>query len=121
MFIMVTAHRKKLRPLMNIILALYPEDIVIPINDSMSSVQFVLHNPVDLIYAHQSTPPVDILSTGRMIHNSCPDIPMYMIADTEKYISQAAESGYSGYFLEPVSAESLQNGNLLKPMEVRHL
>lgn len=114
MFIMVTAHKKKLRRLMNIILALYPEDIVIPINDSMSSVQFVLHNPVDMIYADQTTPPIDILATGGMIHKSCPDIPMYMIADTEKYIADAVENGYSGYFLEPVSVESLQNGNLLK-------
>lgn len=113
MFIMVIAHKKKLRQLMNIILELYPDDIVIPISDSMSSVQFVLHNPVDLIYADQTTPPIDVLTTGRMIHNSYPNIPMFMIAETDKYMRDSLENGYSGYFLEPVSAESLQCGNLL--------
>ena len=40
---------------MDILLTLYPEDIVIPISDSLSGVQFVLHNPVYLIYADQPT------------------------------------------------------------------
>lgn len=113
MTIMVVAHRKKLRKLMNIILELYPEDIVVPIDDGMSAVQFVFHNPVDMVYTELQGRPLTGFDVGRMVRKERPNVAVCLIADTADYVSDALRQGCNGYYLMPISVETLRKNNLL--------
>lgn len=113
MDIIVTAHKEILRSLTDIMLELYPEERVIPIYDSMSAVQYAYYNHVDMVYADISTPPMDIVHMGGLIRKKQPQVRLYMIADSEKYVKIARDCSYDGYYLRPVTAESLKNGNIM--------
>lgn len=113
MNIMVVAERKKLRPLVNILSELYPDDIVIPLDDGMSAVQFAFNNPVDLVYAELQTPPITGLDVARLVRQKRTGVAIHLIADTADYVRAAARQGCIGYYLTPISAEALQKNNLL--------
>lgn len=113
MTIMVIAHKSKLRKLMNIVLELYPDDIVVPIDDGMSAVQFALHNPVECVYTCLQASPISGLMVGKLLRVKKPDISMHLIADTEQYLPDAVDDNFDGYYTMPVSVESLRRGNLM--------
>lgn len=112
MNIMVVAERKRLRPLVNILAEMYPDNIVIPLDDGMSAVQFAFNNPVDMVYTELQTP-ITGLDVARRVRKERPHTAIYLIADTTDYVSIVARHGYSGYYLNPVSIETLRENNLL--------
>lgn len=118
MNIMVVAEREKLRTLANVLSELYPDDIVIPLDDGMSAVQFAFNNPVDLVYTELQTYPLTGLDVARLVRQKRPSVVIHLIADTADYVSTAARQGCNGYYLTPISVETLQNNNLLA--EKRH-
>lgn len=116
LIIMVVAEGKKLRAFVNMLMELYSEleDIVIPLDDGMSAVQFAFHNPVDIVYTELRAPLITGLDVARLIRQKRPGTAIHLIADTRDYIKAAVKNGYDGYYLGPVSVESLRENNLLK-------
>ena len=114
MVIMVVAQRNRLRELMNLILDQYPDDIVVPMDDGMSAVQYAYHNPVDSVYTCLKVPPLNGLFLGHMVQKKYPHVKVNLIADTDEYLNDAMQRGCTGYYMEPVSGESLKNDNLLR-------
>lgn len=117
MNIMAVAEKERLRPLVNILAELYPDDIIIPLDDGMSAVQFAFNNPVDMVYAYLRTIPITGLDVARLVRKRWSGAEISLIADTEEFINAAARQGCSGYYLMPVSAETLQQNNLLAGRE----
>ena len=113
MTIMVVAHRSRLRKLLDILLERYPEDIVIPIDDGLSAVQYAYNNPVDLIYACLEVPPINCFTLSQLVHKKCPQVELYLIADTKVYLSDAERAHFKGYYLAPLTVESLKSQNLI--------
>lgn len=113
MTIMIVAHKSKLRGLMNVLLEVYPNDIIVPIDDGMSAVQFAYHNPVDKVYAEINTPTVNGFTVGDLIRKERPHAALHLIADSERALQTASCKGFDGYYLNPVSAHSLLAENML--------
>lgn len=112
--IMVVADEKKLRGFANILNELYPEDIIIPLNDGMSAVQFAFQNPVDMVYTELRAPLITGFDVARLVRKHRPEAAIHLIADTRDYIEAAVKKGYDGYYLGPVSVKTLREDNLLK-------
>lgn len=113
MYIMVVAEVGKLRSLTNIMMELYPQDIIIPLDDGMSAVQFAFNNQVDAVYTELKAPPITGFDVARLVRQKYPDTSIYLIADTADYVGIAAKKDFDGYYVEPVSVEILQKKNLL--------
>lgn len=113
MNIMAVAQRERLPSLTNALAKRYPDDMIIPLDDGMSAVQFAFNNPVDMMYAEIQTPPITGLDVARLVRKQRPGVAVCLIADTADYASDAAKQGCTGYYLTPVSVETLQKNNLL--------
>lgn len=116
MLIMVVAEGKKLRAYAKTLMEVYAgqEDIVVPLDDGMSAVQFAFHNPVDIVYTELRGRYITGFDVAQLIHQRSPKVSVHLIADTMEYLGIAAEKGFDGYYLGPVSAETLRENNLLK-------
>lgn len=112
--IMIVADRKRLRRFADILNELYPEDIIIPLDDGMSAVQFAFQNPVDIVYTELKAPVITGFDVARLVKQKRPKAAVHLIADTRNYLEAAAKEGYDGYYLGPVSVKTLREDNLLK-------
>lgn len=113
MNILVVFPTNKLQSLVEIISELYPDAHIATDYDGMGGVQYAFNHPVDMVYTGLRVKPLNGFDVARLVWKVHPQAEISLIADTDKYLDRASMANFSGYFLEPVSRDTLLHGNIL--------
>lgn len=105
--------KNNLKALIGCLKTIYPGSHIIPFKDAMLSVQYGYNYPVDMIYTNVILHHITGLQVMKLLRKVHPALAVNFVANTDEYTEAAAALGADGYYLTPVSEESLFKGNLL--------
>lgn len=112
--IFVTANndREQLESLTKLLLAAFPGSVIYQHADPMLAPKSVQDNKVDAVFAEARMKRVDGLELLHILRKKKPDVPVFVLSETEEYRDEAIKQGADAYLLHPVTVQSLRSALL---------
>lgn len=107
-FVTADSNRVRLEKLTRSLVAAFPGSTVYQHADPQRAMHDALGKKVDAVFVAAEERQPNVLELMRMLHRQKPDIPVFVISETDELRTEAVESGADAYFLCPVSEESLK-------------
>ncbi len=106
-FVTADSCRSQLERLTQILVSAFPGSTVYQHTDLCRAQHDVLNNRVDAVFLEGKAGKLNGLDFMRMLRRQKPNIPVFIIAESEDFQKTAEEAGASGCFVLPDSKQQL--------------
>ncbi len=98
----------------------YPEAKITTTDDGMGAVPYSLNNHVDAVYTEAQMPHISGFDVARLVRKFRPNAAVYLVCGTSEYLNMASRQSLCGYYLKPLTEDSLQKDDLLHTQQINH-
>ena len=107
LFVTANNDRALLDELTETLLSVYRGSMVFQHTNPMRALEDVLSNDVDAVFLEARMQDVSGFELLRLLRQRQPDLPVYILSETEMHRSMALRERASGFLLRPVNARDL--------------
>ena len=104
-FVTADSCRIQLERLTQLLVSAFPGSTIYQHANLLRVPHDVLHNKVDVVFMRAETDQTDSLDVAKLLHRQKPNIPVFLISETECYWQESAE--VDGCFVLPDSEQRL--------------
>ena len=108
-FVTADSCRTQLERLTQLLVSVFPGSTVYQHTDLCRVPHDVLNNNVDAVFLVAEMGKTNGLDFVQMLRRQKPDLPVFIISQTEDLREEAAEAGANDYFVQPVTEQQLRD------------
>lgn len=113
-FVVVGSSRDKLNELTKLLLSAFPGSTIYQHIDPKCVSKDVLNNKVNGVFFEAEACTWNVLELIRLLRNHKQDLSVYLLSENEDLRITAAEAGADGYFVYPLTVETIKQALLNK-------
>lgn len=106
-FVIANNDREEIRSMTMFLSAYFPGSIIYECVDPMLSAKYVLNQKVDAVWAEAKMHRIDGLTLLGILRENRPDLPVFILSDTNEYRDAAMQQGANDYFIRPFTEKEL--------------